>query len=354
MKIHASEPARDGGTKSRRAARNPVWRIVRVFLLAILVVHAVYIGLTGTLILIYKFANPPTTTLMIYRSLFDHWKVQKPIPLKIAQTPSYIRRMLVSVEDGKFYEHHGIDLEAIRRARELNKKIGRPMYGGSTLTQQVARTLFLVPDKSYVRKYFEAITALELELILSKNRILELYFGYAEWGKGIFGIERASRVYYGTGIAGIQVDQAARLIALLSSPIKYKPDTIYRSLILRERYEYLVRRYVAPVVEPETTAETPPPAGLEPSTDVAAEDLSPTTLDDLSAPADASSSEQSGGDEESQQPSAPAAGEAPAKESPKDSFRDVPMDAAEQGAAQKLRSPSEGASSNMGATNASP
>lgn len=355
MKIHASEPARDGGTKlSRRAARNPVWRVVRVFLLAILIVHAVYIGLTATLILIYKFANPPTTTLMIYRSLVDHWKVQKPIPLKTAQTPSYIRRMLVSVEDGKFYEHHGIDLEAIKRARELNKKIGRPMYGGSTLTQQVARTLFLVPDKSYVRKYFEAITALELELILSKNRILELYFGYAEWGKGIFGIERASRVYYGTGIAGIQVDQAARLIALLSSPIKYKPDTIYRSLILRERYEYLVRRYVAPVVEPELSPEIPPPSGLEPSADVSAEDLSPTTLDDLSAPADAPSYEQSGGGEESRQTSVPTTIETPEGDSSKNVSSDLSKDAAEQGAPQTQRSPSEGAPSSMGATDASP
>ena len=214
---------------------------------------------------------------MIYRSLVNHWDVQTPIPLKTAQIPSYVRRMLVSVEDGKFYDHHGIDMEAFKRARELNQKIGSPMYGGSTITMQVARTLFLLPNKSYIRKYLEVIAALEMELILSKNRILELYFSYAEWGKGIFGIERASRIYYGKGIASLQVDQAARLIAILSSPIKYGPDTLYRSLILRERYEYLVQRYVAPIAATVLPPETPPPAGLEPSADI-------TTAEDVLSP----------------------------------------------------------------------
>lgn len=256
------------GAARRRKSRKPVWRVVRILLLSILIAHGAYILLTSALIFVYKFANPPTTVLMIYRSLVNHWDVQKPIPLKTAQIPSYLRRMLVSVEDGKFYDHHGIDMEAFKRARELNQKIGRPMYGGSTITMQVARTLFLLPNKSYIRKYLEIIAALEMELILSKARILELYFGYAEWGRGIFGIERASRVYYGKGVASLQVDQGARLIALLSSPIKYRPDTLYRSLILRERYEFLVRRYVAPVAAPTPSPETPPPGGLEPSADL--------------------------------------------------------------------------------------
>lgn len=260
-------PLSDAPLHRQRKPRGPVWRVVRIVLLILLIVHLAYIGLTSAFIFAYKFANPSTTVLMLYRSLVNHWKVQKPIPLKTQQIPSYVRRMLVSVEDGKFYEHHGIDFEALKRAKELNSKIGQPMYGGSTITMQVARTLFLIPDKSYIRKYFEIITALELETILSKNRILELYFGYAEWGRGIFGIERASRMYYGAGIASLGVDEAAKLIALLSSPIKYTPATMYRSLILRERYEFLVQRYVAPVPTAAIAAENPPPAGLEPSAD---------------------------------------------------------------------------------------
>jgi membrane peptidoglycan carboxypeptidase len=312
MKIRSSAAAADSAKK--RKPRNPVSRVLRVFLLAILIVHGAYIGITGTLIFIYKFANPPTTVLMLYRSLVNHWKVQKPVPLKTAQIPSYVRRMLVSVEDGKFYEHHGIDMEAFKRARELNQKIGRPMYGGSTITMQVARTLFLVPDKSYVRKYFEIIAALELELILSKDRILELYFGYAEWGKGIFGIERASHVYYGKGVAGLQIDQAARLVALLSSPIKYNPDSLYHSLILRERYAFLVRRYVAPIAEPTLAPDNPPPGGLEPSADI-------STVEDISSP------ELAGGDGE--RPAAP------------------PEENAPQGASAQEELPQDGTPSNL-------
>lgn len=241
-------------------------------LIAILALHLAYVGITSLALLVYKVANPPGTVLMLYRRVSSGWKIQKPIPLKLRDIPLVVRRMLISVEDGKFYEHNGFDMEAIRRAQELNRKLGRPMYGGSTISMQVARTLFLVPEKSYLRKYLEAIATFELELILSKDRILELYFGYAEWGRGIFGIERASRVYYGTGVRNISADQAARLIALLSSPIKYNPDTLYKSLILRERYAYLVRKYVYSSAAVKEEAELPaPPGGFEPSADISSE-----------------------------------------------------------------------------------
>lgn len=219
-------------------------RLITLILKVILFIHLGYILLTSALILVYKFVNPPFTILMPYRVLGYGWKLEKPRPLPLKSIPLYVRSMLISVEDGKFYSHHGLDFEAFKRAKEINDKLGKPLYGGSTLTMQVARTLFLVPEKSYVRKYFEIITALELELILSKDRILELYFGYAEWGKGILGIEAAARHWYGKGIASLTKDQAARLIALLSSPIKYSPETLYKSGILRERYAYLVRRYI--------------------------------------------------------------------------------------------------------------
>lgn len=231
------------------AAKKPrkplTFKRAAIFVLkAVLIVHLAYIALTSTLIIAYKFTNPVFTVLMPYRAIGYGWKLQKPIPVKLKQVPAYVRNMLVSVEDGKFYTHHGIDMEAFKRAREINERVGKPLYGGSTLTMQVARTLFLVPEKSYVRKYFEVIAALELELFLSKDRILELYFGYAEWGKGIFGMEAAARHYYKRGVATLSRDEAARLIALLSSPIKYTPSTLNKSGILRERYAYLTRRYV--------------------------------------------------------------------------------------------------------------
>lgn len=221
-----------------------ILRFALIALKAVLAVHLAYIALTMVLILAYRFVNPPATVLMPYRAIGYGWKLQAPEPLALKKIPLYIRNMLVSVEDGKFWTHHGLDFEAFKRAREINARLGKPLYGGSTLTMQVARTLFLVPEKSYVRKYLEVIAALELELILPKERILELYFGYAEWGKGIFGIEAAARHWYRKGVAALSRDEAARLIALLSSPIRYTPSTLEKSGILRERYAYLVRKYV--------------------------------------------------------------------------------------------------------------
>ena len=248
-------------------------RVAACILKVVLIVHIAYIFLTTVFIISYKFNNPAFTILMPYRSIGYGWKLQKPIPVKLKQVPAYVRNMLVSVEDGKFYTHHGIDMEAFKRAKEINDRLGKPLYGGSTLTMQLARTLFLVPEKSYVRKYFEVIAALELELFLSKDRILELYFGYAEWGKGIFGIEAAAKHWYGKGVASLTRDQSARLIALLSSPIKYSPTTLYKSAILRERYAYLTRRYVSPsqAASPDQSpALAPPPGDVVPGDDDAA------------------------------------------------------------------------------------
>jgi monofunctional biosynthetic peptidoglycan transglycosylase len=237
-------------------------RILAFILKSIIIVHLAYIGITSFCIIAYKYTNPAFTVLMPYRAWGYKWKLEKPMPLPLNRVPAYIRSMLVAVEDGKFYDHFGLDFEAFKRAKEINDRLGKPLYGGSTLTMQVARTLFLVPEKSYVRKYFEVITALELEIILSKERILELYFGYAEWGKGIFGIEAASRHWYGRGVSAISRDEAARLIALLSSPIRYTPSTLYKSGILRERYAYLVRRFVdRTAVSPDQAQVQAPPPG---------------------------------------------------------------------------------------------
>ena len=243
----------------RRKALGVALDLARSALVWILAATLCYLAAAALLISVYRWVDPPVTVLMAYRSWRFGWKIEEPKPLRLAKVPRYIRSMLVSIEDYKFYEHHGIDLEAFERAREINKRLGKPLYGGSTLTMQVARTLFLVPEKSYVRKYLEVLTAFELEALLSKTRILELYFGYAEWGKGLFGMEAASRKWYGRGISDISRDEAARLIALLSSPIKYGPDTIQKSRILSERYGYLSYRYDAPP-EPEATAQGAPGA----------------------------------------------------------------------------------------------
>ncbi len=227
---------------SVKKRRGPVgW--IKTVLFWILMLHAWYLGSVGLCIAVFRGVNPAATTLMVYRKISYGWNISSPIPLPLKKVPAYIRSMLISVEDGKFYMHRGIDFEAFKRAREINARVGRPLYGGSTITMQVARSLFLVPVKSYLRKYLEVLAALELELLLTKPRILELYFGYAEWGKGVFGIERASHVNFRVSSSVLSRDRAARLVALLSSPIRYSPNTLENSPLLKERYRYLSTRF---------------------------------------------------------------------------------------------------------------
>lgn len=211
--------------------------------LVIALAHLAFMAVTSTAILAYKFVNPPTTGIRLYRALGFGWKLQKRRNLKLVEVPKRTRTMIIRVEDGAFYSHRGVQLSALRNARRLNEQIGRNVYGGSTITMQTARTLFLVPEKSYIRKYLEIIIALEMEVILSKNRIFELYLNNAEWGKGVFGIEAAARYHYGRGVRNLSVDEAIRLVTLLSSPIKYSPATIHRNGILKARYDYLESRF---------------------------------------------------------------------------------------------------------------
>jgi monofunctional glycosyltransferase len=267
-----SEPQQEspGLVAPGKKLRPTILGILKLVLAWAIALQLCYLLATAILISAYRRIDPPATVLIAYREWRFGWKVQAPKPVSLRKIPAYIRSMLIAVEDGKFYVHHGLDFEAFARAREINARVGKPLYGGSTLTMQVARTLFLVPEKSYIRKYLEVLTALELEALLPKDRILELYFGYAEWGKGLFGIESASRRWYGRDVSSITRDEAARLIALLSSPIKYGPETLQKNGILRDRYRYLVGRFVHPEPEPAEGASPPPPS-VEPGSDAAAE-----------------------------------------------------------------------------------
>lgn len=202
-----------------------------------------FIQFTIPVIFLYRFVNPPVTGIMLYRSVFYRWPLEKIRYLSLKQIPYKTRNMIIKVEDGNFYTHHGVMLSALKNAWELNKNLGEPVYGGSTITMQTARTLFLVPEKSYIRKYFEMIIAVEMELILGKDRIFELYLNYAEWGKGIFGIQAASIYHYGRGISKISIDESIRLVTLLSSPVKYHPYTLQKNGILKARYKYLFDRF---------------------------------------------------------------------------------------------------------------
>jgi len=238
----------NGAPRSQRRARSLVrkpvrFRILKSLVWAFIFGHVVFILSIGLLLVIFRTVNPPATFLMLYRKLDYGWKISPPLYKPLLKIPKIIRTMTVRVEDGDFFEHHGILLPALKNAFKLNAKFGAPIYGGSTITMQTARTIFLVPEKSYIRKYLEIITALEMEVILGKDRILELYFNYAEWGKAVFGIEAASRFHFKKSSGALARDEAIRLITLLSSPIRYGPWNFQKNGILRGRYEYLTQRF---------------------------------------------------------------------------------------------------------------
>jgi monofunctional biosynthetic peptidoglycan transglycosylase len=133
-----------------------------------------------------------------------------------------LKRAMVAAEDAKFIDHEGFDWDGIALALEKNQKKGRVVAGGSTITQQLAKNLFLSPSRSYLRKAEEAVITVMLEAMLPKRRILEIYLNVIEWGSGVFGAEEASRHYFGATAAQLSADQAARLAAMAPNPRFYE------------------------------------------------------------------------------------------------------------------------------------
>jgi monofunctional biosynthetic peptidoglycan transglycosylase len=132
-----------------------------------------------------------------------------------------LKRAVIAAEDAKFVDHEGFDWDGIQRALERNQKRGKVVAGGSTISQQLAKNLFLSGERSVIRKAQEALITIMLEAVMEKRRILEIYLNVAEWGEGIFGAEAAARHYYGTSAARLSADQAARLAAMLPRPRYY-------------------------------------------------------------------------------------------------------------------------------------
>jgi len=133
----------------------------------------------------------------------------------------HLKRAVIASEDARFSEHEGVDWDAIEKAYEANLKRGRPAKGGSTITQQLAKNLFLSPERSYLRKGQELVITYMIEALWDKRRILEVYLNVVEWGEGIFGAEAAARHYYGVSASQLGVEQSARLAAYLPNPKRY-------------------------------------------------------------------------------------------------------------------------------------
>ena len=132
-----------------------------------------------------------------------------------------LKRAVLVAEDDKFADHEGFDWDGIQRAMEKNEKKGKVVAGGSTITQQLAKNLFLSGNRSMIRKGEEALITVLMEHILDKERILEIYLNVIEWGDGVFGAEAASRHYYGVSASQLSVEQAAKLAAMVPRPRFY-------------------------------------------------------------------------------------------------------------------------------------
>jgi len=164
--------------------------------------------------------------------------------VSLSHISPYLTKAVLIAEDDKFWHHEGFDFEAIEKAVEKNIKAGRFKAGGSTLSQQLAKNLYLTPAKTPIRKIREAILTWRIERGLSKKRILELYLNVVEWGEGIFGIEAASHHYYNKSASVLGPEEAARLASVLPNPRKYSPIGTSRYVENRSRiiYNIMVKR----------------------------------------------------------------------------------------------------------------
>jgi monofunctional biosynthetic peptidoglycan transglycosylase len=194
--------------------------------------------LAGLTLIVFKWIDPPTTAVHMERRV-EAWIHHKPYRLRyqfvpLSEISPDMQHAVIAAEDERFYEHHGFDWHAIELAAEEDEKGGHRLRGGSTITQQLVKNLLLGTSRSYLRKGAEFTLVPVAELVLGKQRILELYLNEVELGPGIYGVEAASRTYYGTSARKINRDEAARLAAVLPLPLKRRPERMdhYSEIIL--------------------------------------------------------------------------------------------------------------------------
>lgn len=215
---------------------------VRVFRF-IFRVHLWFWGIVAALCLIYSFVNPPVTPLMLQRYIMRGHPIYKREYIPLKKIPKSTQQMLIGLEDGNYYKHFGFEWSMVREAYNKNKRAGKIRFGASTLSNQLARSLFLTTDRNYLRKYLEIQVTVIMEIIMTKKRMLELYFNYVEWGKGVYGIQTASLAYFGKSAAYLNRNQSMRMIVILTNPIKYTPHTWYNSASARQRMQMLQRYF---------------------------------------------------------------------------------------------------------------
>ncbi len=182
-----------------------------------------YISLLAVLLL--KWFNPPTSSFMLQRQISAGWNSNEDFTLKYRwadwdDISPYAKVAAITSEDQRFAEHWGLDISAIQEAIEEHQN-GESLRGASTITQQVAKNLFLWSGQSFIRKGIEAYFTLVIELFWTKKRILEVYLNIAEFGNGVYGVRAASETFFDTDPANLDMIQSALLVTALPSPRRY-------------------------------------------------------------------------------------------------------------------------------------
>lgn len=218
--------------------------MIRRFFQLLLKIVLSFLAISIVWVLVYKFIPVPFTITMIANSI-ENLGTDNPViwekdwkPLKEI-SPHYIKAVIAS-EDQKFFTHYGFDMQAIEKAIESNSKNSKKIRGGSTISQQTAKNAFLWQGRSYVRKGLEAYFTLLIELLWSKERIMEVYLNIAEMGNGIYGVEAASQKYFKQAAKDVSKSEAALIAAILPSPKKYSAKN--PSSYIRKRQQWISRQ----------------------------------------------------------------------------------------------------------------
>jgi monofunctional biosynthetic peptidoglycan transglycosylase len=209
-----------------------------------------FVGISLFLVIIFKFVPVPFTPLMVSRAVENKLAGKEMycnhdwVPLeKISKN---LQKAVIASEDGMFLKHHGFDFTAMQKALKNNQK-GRKIKGGSTISQQTAKNVFLWQGRSYIRKGFEAYFTVLIELVWGKERIMEVYLNSIEMGDGVYGAQAAAEYWYRKDASNLTAREAAGIAAILPNPRKYKAtnSTVY----INKRKDKIVRvmRYVGKI-----------------------------------------------------------------------------------------------------------
>ena len=221
-------------------------RIFRILIFSVLIITGTGLWFYLTLPDVKNLAkNNPTTTALIEQRTAEAESAGKKLRIRIKwvsfnRIPDLLKKSVRISEDANFYFHEGIDFEELRESLKRNWEEGKIVRGASTITQQLAKNLYLSTDRSFLRKFREYFIARRLEEALSKNRIFHIYLNVIEFGPGIFGVEAAAQYYFGKSVAGLTLSEQIRLTAVIPRPLTTSP--VSNSKWLRWRCCWISRK----------------------------------------------------------------------------------------------------------------